>query len=156
MKLSDIHLENLKFELEELLRGGFAPNVILLKEFNYNKTGIILDGLHFSAWMLLGHIRWRHQVFLEFMRNPNEPVELWPPTYWPENHQPKSEKEWFEAIAKYESELEEMITIVLDIKTDLFSENNGKSILCGVITVIHHTGYHIGQLKTIGRQLDVW
>ncbi|MDX5423418.1 MAG: hypothetical protein LPK14_14270, partial [Hymenobacteraceae bacterium] len=44
-------------QLVELLRGGFAPNVILLREFDHTKAGIILDGLHFSAWILLGHIR---------------------------------------------------------------------------------------------------
>jgi len=30
-------MERLKFELEELLRGGFAPNVILFREFDYIK-----------------------------------------------------------------------------------------------------------------------
>lgn len=156
MKISDTYIESFKFKLEALLRGGFAPNVILLREFDYNKTGIILDGLHFSAWMLLGHIRWRHNIFLEFLKSPKDPIDLWPGTYWPENYQPKSQEEWFSEIEKYESEREEMITILMDIKTDLFTEYNGNSFLWAAMTVVHHTGYHIGQLKTIGRQLGVW
>lgn len=156
MEISDTHIEGFKFQLEELLRGGFAPNVVLLREFNYKKVGIILDGLHSSAWMLLGHIRWRHNIFLEFIKSPNDDIELWPEPYWPENYQSETEGEWFKEIDKYQSELEEMITIVMDIKTDLFREYNGNSVLCATMTVVHHTGYHIGQLKTIGRQLGVW
>lgn len=115
-----------------------------------------MEGLHFSAWMLLGHIRWRHNILLEFMKNPDDDRELWPPTFWPENHQPGSECEWNEEIDKYEHELEEMIFIVLDLESDLFKEYNGKSMFWAALTALHHTGYHIGQLKTIGRQLGVW
>lgn len=55
-------------QLAELLKGGFAPNVILLREFDYRKAGILLDGLHFSAWILLGHIQARHQTLLKIGR----------------------------------------------------------------------------------------
>ncbi|WP_255474063.1 hypothetical protein [Pontibacter qinzhouensis] len=39
----------LREHLVELLTGGFAPNVILLRAFDYKKAAILLDGLHFSA-----------------------------------------------------------------------------------------------------------
>lgn len=40
----------LREQLTDLLKGGFAPVVILLREFHYDKTGIVLPGLHFSAF----------------------------------------------------------------------------------------------------------
>lgn len=144
-------------QLVELLEGGFAPNVILLREFDYRKAGIILDGLHFSAWVLLGHIRARQQTLLSFMKHPEQDVDIWPDAHWPENHTPESEQEWHQAIDAYAQELDEMISLVKNPATDLFAvQPNGKTLSWAAMTTLHHTGYHIGQLKTIGRQLGVW
>lgn len=147
----------LREQLTELLEGGFAPNVILLREFDYQKAGVILDGLHFSAWILLGHIRARQKTLLEFMQQPDRDIAVWPDAHWPENHCPASSEEWNAAIDAYEQELQEMIALVQHPATDLFKiQPNGKSISWAALTTLHHTGYHIGQLKTIGRQLGVW
>ncbi|OKL40432.1 hypothetical protein [Pontibacter flavimaris] len=144
-------------QLVELLEGGFAPNVILLREFDYQKAGVILAGLHFSAWVLLGHIWARQQTLLQFMRHPEQDTDVWPDAHWPENHQPQSEQEWNAAIDAYAHELEEMISLVKDPATELFKvQPNGKTLSWAAMTTLHHTGYHIGQLKTIGRQLGVW
>lgn len=144
-------------QLVELLRGGFAPSVILLREFDYKKAGIMLDGLHFSAWILLGHIRARQNTLLNFMKDPENNSEVWPDAHWPENHIPASAQEWNSAIDEFEAELEEMIQLVLNSETDLFEQQlNGKTRSWAAMTTLHHTGYHIGQLKTIGRQLGVW
>lgn len=144
-------------QIIENLRGGFAPNTILLREFHYSKAGIILEGLHFSAWILLGHIHERHKDFLKFVKNPNGEINLWPEAYWPANYQPKNEEEWNMAINAYEKDLNAMIDIMANPTTDLFKIHNRKySISQAALMVAHHTGYHIGQLKTIGRQLGVW
>ncbi|GAB2769919.1 hypothetical protein [Salinimicrobium soli] len=147
----------LRQQLVELLEGGFAPNVILLREFDHKKAGIILDGLHFSAWILLGHIHARQQVLYNFMRNPDGYPEVWPEGHWPENYEPKSRQEWETAIESYEKDLNKVIDLVKDPKKPLFKIcKNGKTISWAALTLLHHTGYHIGQLKTIGRQLGVW
>lgn len=156
MSISEEDLETHKKLLVEFLKGGFAPNIILLREFRYEKAGVMLDGLHFSAWILLGHIRARHQIFLKFIKNPEKEIDTWPEAFWPENHQPKTQAEWDRAIDAYESELQEMIDIVSAPETDVFKKYHGKTISWAAMSALHHTAYHIGQLKTIGRQLGVW
>lgn len=149
--------EILRAQLVEFLKGGFAPNVILLREFEFKKAGIILEGLHFSAWILLGHIRDRHKALLNFISDPQEHGELWNEAYWPENHTPENRREWDQAINEFEREQEQMINMVRNSATDLFKiHRNGKTISWAIMAALHHTGYHIGQLKTIGRQLGVW
>ncbi|MFT2008081.1 hypothetical protein ACMA1I_05350 [Pontibacter sp. 13R65] len=147
----------LREQLVEMLAGGFAPNVILLREFDYKKAAIMLDGLHFSAWVLLGHMQARQHTLLQFMKDPQQNQEVWLDAHWPENHQPDSDQEWQEAISHFEHELQEMIEIVKDASTDLLEvKPNGKTISWAAMTALHHNAYHIGQLKTIGRQLGVW
>lgn len=144
-------------QLTELLRGGFAPVVILLREFHYDKTGMVLDGLHFSAWSLLGHMHNRQITLLSFMKDPANNLQVWPEARWPENHVPESEQAWHEAINRFENDLEEMIHIVNDPESRLFEvQENGKTLSWAAMTILHHNSYHIGQLKTIGRQLGVW
>lgn len=143
--------------LVELLRGGFAPVVILLREFHFDKAGIVLDGLPFSAYSLLEHMRHRQGVLLHFMKNPQGNSDTWPDAYWPDNPVPQSEEVWLQAIATFEQELEEMIQLVKHPETDFFqSDEHGKTICWAAMTTFHHNAYTIGQIKAVGRQLGVW
>ncbi len=147
----------LKDQIVELLQGGFAPVVILLREYHYEKTGIVLDGLPFSAWSLLEHMRHRQNILLGFMKDPENNQDVWPPAYWPDNPVPESQEAWNEAINSFESDLREMIRIVQDPGSDLFKvQENGKSLSWAAMTTFHHNAYTIGQVKAIGRQLGVW
>lgn len=149
--------QHLKLQLEEFLRGGFAPSIILLQEFDHKKAAIILDGLHFSAWILLGHMRERQRVLLNFIKDPESSPEVWEEAHWPENHQPETREEWLKGIGEFTEELEEVIELVKQPQTDLFKEQpNGKSIHWAAMAILHHNAYHTGQLKTIGRQVGVW
>lgn len=147
----------LREQFVEFLKGGFAPNVILLREFSYDKAGVILDGLHFSGWILLGHIRGRQKVLLDFMKDPENNSDVWPEAHWPDNYQPENREEWDKEIDKFERELQEVIDLVKNKSIPIFAnQSNGKNRSWAAMTILHHTGYHIGQLKTIGRQLGVW
>src|SRR5690606_1223790 len=106
--------------LAELLRGGFAPVVILLREFHFDKAGIVLDGLPFSAYSLLEHMRHRQRVLLDFIRDPRGNSDTWPDAYWPTDPIPQNETVWLQGIATFEQELEEMIQIIQNSESDLF------------------------------------
>ena len=149
--------QQLKLELEEFLRGGFAPVIILLQEFDHKKAAIILDGLHFSAWILLGHMRERQRTLSAFIGDPENSRDVWEDAHWPENHQPASREEWLEAINQFSEELEEVIRLIKLPETNLFKvQPNGKTIHWAAMAILHHNAYHIGQLKTVGRQVGVW
>lgn len=147
----------IKEQLVELLNGGFAPVLILLKEFHFDKSGIVLEGLPFSAWSLLEHMRQRQKVLLQFMKDPASYPDVWPDAYWPANPIPESEQAWKEAITSFGNDLEEIVRIVEDPETDLFRiHGNGKTLSWAAMTTFHHNAYTIGQVKAIGRQLGVW
>lgn len=147
----------LRHHLKELLHGGFAPVVILLREFHFDKVGIVLDGLPFSAYSLLEHMKHRQKVLLEFMKNPTSSSNTWPDAYWPENPEPQSENIWLQAIDQFEQDLAEMIKLVQRKDLDLLQVyGNGKTLSWAAMTTFHHNAYTIGQIKAIGRQLGVW
>lgn len=146
-----------KEEVAELLKGGFAPNVGLLREYPFSKAGIVLSGLPYSVWGLLEHMRWRQHIFLVFMREPHKNIDLWPAAYWPRDMQPGDEQQWEGLIIGFEKDLNEMIAIIQNSGPELFSpQPNGRSLYYAALANLHHNGYHIGQIKAIGRQLGVW
>ncbi|ELR73546.1 hypothetical protein C900_02631 [Fulvivirga imtechensis AK7] len=150
-------MEATRDHLAELLKGGFAPVVILLREFHYNKTDYMLDGLPFSTWSLLEHMRWRQLILLRFMNDPQNHHNVWPDPYWPDNPVPANEGAWNDAIDSFEQNLNEVIAIVKNRNTHLFGpQKNGKSIYWAAVAILQHNAYHIGQIKAIGRQLGVW
>lgn len=153
-----LHLQkSIREELSDLLTGGFAPNVILLREFHFEKTGIVLDGLHFSAYSLLRHMAARQRTLLNFIKDPENHTEVWGDAHWPQDFEPENEAAWRNSIHSFEQELEEVIRLVENPGTDLFKvQPNGKTIYWAALANLHHNGYHIGQMKAIGRQLGVW
>ena len=131
--------------------------VILLREFHFDKTGIVMPGLHFSAFSLLGHMRKRQQRLLSFIKDPQSSPDVWEDAYWPQQFKPKNKEEWQEEINQFEQELEQVIALVQDPHTDLFAvQENGKTRSWAAMALFHHNGYHIGQMKALGRQLGVW
>ncbi|WMJ74601.1 hypothetical protein RCC89_15725 [Cytophagaceae bacterium ABcell3] len=143
--------------LVELLQGGFAPVVTLLKEFHYEKAGYVLDGLPFSAYGLLEHLKYRQTVLLHFMDDPENNQDVWPEAYWPKNMNPETKEDWETSILHLEGQLDKMIKIVKSKDVDLHKVyGNGKSVAWAAMTAFHHNAYHIGQIKAIGRQLGVW
>lgn len=147
----------LRQQLIEFLKGGFAPVVILLTEFHVEKTGIVLDGLHFSAYTLLGHMQHRQKQLLQFMKDPQEHAQVWEDAHWPQEFEPKEKSAWLEAVEEFEQTLAEAIRVVENPATPLYKpQPNGKSIAWAAMALFHHNGYHIGQMKALGRQLGVW
>ncbi len=147
----------LKSNLSELLKGGFAPVVILLREFHFDKTGVALAGLPYSVWSLLEHMRHRQSLFLDFIKTPARVQDLWPEAYWPGHTAPENEQQWLGAISSFEKDLSEIIATVENPSTPLFEpQPNGKTIFWAAVANLQHNAYHIGQIKAIGRQLGVW
>jgi hypothetical protein len=91
------------------------------------------------------------------MKNPMDNLDVWPAAYWPENPAPENKQEWEISIGEFERELEEMIDLVHHRDTLLFEvHENGKTLSWAAMTNFHHNAYTIGQIKAIGRQMDVW
>lgn len=151
----------LRDQLSRLLWGGHAhrPAVELLWEFPYEKSGIVLKGLPYSAWSLLEHLRIAQMDIIEFSRDPFYKSPKWPEEYWPESRKPGSEKAWNSSIEQFETGLHKMVSMVSDPSNDLFEpfpHGEGQTLFREAVMLAEHNSYHLGQLVVIGRQLNVW
>jgi hypothetical protein len=117
------------------------------------------EGLPFSPWQLLEHLRLTQFDILDFCRNPNYTEQKWPDDYWPATVAPSTPEAWEESIAAYRADLEQLQQLIADPELDLFAtipHGDGQTYLREALLVADHTAYHVGQIVAVRRLLGVW
>ena len=117
------------------------------------------DGLPYSPWALLEHLRLAQRDILDFCRNPKYVEPKWPDAYWPPGDAPPAAAAWDESVAAFRRDREGLQRLVADPKVDLFAaipHGSGQTCLREVLLVIDHNAHHVGQLIVVRRLLGAW
>ena len=117
------------------------------------------DGLPYSLWELLEHMRIAQWDILEFSRDAKHVSPEWPAGYWPGAPKPASAAAWEKSLKSFERDLAAMKKLVANPKTDLFAKiphGAGQTILREALLVADHNAYHLGQVLTVRRLLGIW
>jgi hypothetical protein len=151
----------LREHLVYLLKGGGAHVHFTdaVEGFPEAKRGAFIAGLPHTGWQLLEHSRIAQWDILEFSRNPKHVSPGFPEGFWPKTPGPANEAAWDKSVEAFERDLEEMISLVENPKTDLFARiphGDGQTILREALLVADHNAYHLGQLVDLRRALGEW
>jgi hypothetical protein len=117
------------------------------------------DGAPHSAWEILEHARIAQRDILEFSRNPKHVSPDWPSGYWPNAPAPPSAADWDKSLNAFHRDLETLVDLVMDPKTDLAApipHGSGQTILREALLVADHNSYHLGQFLLLRRLLGSW
>ena len=121
--------------------------------------GKVPKGAEHSAWQLLEHLRIAQLDILEFSRNAKHESPAWPEGYWPKEKAPADEKAWDKSARAFKRDLNEMVELVQNEKTDLLAKiphGDGQTILREALLLADHNAYHVGQLVLVRRLLGSW
>ncbi|MFN2400252.1 MAG: DinB family protein [Gemmatimonadaceae bacterium] len=123
--------------------------------------GIRPDGLPYSAWELIEHMRLTQHDILDFCINDEYEELKWPDDYWPAASGPPTSEAWDESIADFRKDREALKRLAADPKCDLFAKvppprGTGQTYLREVVLVADHNAYHLGQLVMVRRLLGDW
>jgi uncharacterized damage-inducible protein DinB len=117
------------------------------------------DGLPYSPWQLLEHIRLTQHDILEFCRNPSYEELDWPADYWPKSASPPSAGAWDKSVAAVRQDREALKQLALNPSMDLLARvpaGDGQTYLRELLLVADHTAYHLGELVVVRRALGAW
>ena len=156
-------LEELQKQLLALLNGGQAHAGFekAVADLPAELRGKVPDGLPYSAWQLLEHLRITQRDILNFSAPPTggyHPIK-WPDAYWPESAEPPSAQAWDESIAAIRSDLKQFDALVTKPGADLvkpFRWGDGQNLLREALLIADHTAYHVGELIVLRRLLGAW
>jgi len=121
--------------------------------------GVRPNGLPYSIWELLEHMRIAQWDILEFSRDAKHVSPAWPAGYWPAAQAPPNAKAWGKSLKSFAQDLATMKKLVASPKTDLFAKiphGTGQTILREALLVADHNAYHLGQVLTVRRVLGNW
>ena len=151
----------LREHLVFLLKGGGAHVHFsdAINGFPPAKRGTFMEGLPHTGWQLLEHVRIAQWDILEFSRDPKHVSPGFPEGYWPKTPVPPDEAAWDKSIASFQNDLQGMIKLVKNPKTDLYAKiphGDGQTILREALLLADHNSYHLGQLVDLRRALGAW
>ena len=130
-------------------------------DFPSEQRGVRPDGVPWSAWQLVEHIRIAQHDILEFaLPGEYHPLE-WPAEYWPNDPAPPSAAAWEESIRTIREQRDELKRLAGDPSIDLAARvphatAAHQTYARSVLLVADHTAYHVGQLVLLRRLLGIW
>ena len=128
-------------------------------DFPAELQGRVPDGMPYSAWQLLEHVRLALEDIVEFSRDTSHKSPPWPEGYWPKNPAPPSHKAWEQSVKAIRDNLDAMRKLIDDPKHDLLAPlpgGSGQTLLRQVLLAADHNAYHLGQLVLVRRALGAW
>jgi uncharacterized damage-inducible protein DinB len=120
--------------------------------------GVVPEGLPYSVWQLLEHLRLTQRDILEFCRNPAY-VEPSPEEYWPRSTSPSSDAAWKASIKGFRDDRAELQKLAADATVDLHARiphGTGQTYLRELLLVADHNAYHVAQVVAVRRCLGIW
>lgn len=118
--------------------------------------GVRPQGLPYSAWQLLEHLRLAQRDILEFCVDPAYRAPKWPDAYWPKSPAPPTPKAWQQSIAAVRADRRRLEKLIADPALDLSAKiphGEGQTYLREFLLVADHNAFHLGQLVIVRRLL---
>ena len=139
-----------------LLRGGGAHLSFddFVNSFPADLCNRRIDGLPYTPWQVLEHMRIAQSDILEFSRDGSHISPEFPKGYWPKPDELGSPALWEKTIEEFRTDLQEMETLVENGSTDLHAKiphGDGQTILREALLIADHNAYHLGVLAVMAR-----
>jgi DinB superfamily len=162
-KAQAVGMDELRKQLVGLIDGGQAHATFedAVKDFPAKLRGVVPEGLPYSAWQLLEHMRIAQRDILNFSAPPTGGYHAmqWPESYWPKEKEPASAEAWERSIAEVRQDREKFKALILRPEADLakpFLWGTGQNLLREALLIADHAAYHIGEMVVLRRLLGAW
>ena len=132
----------------------------VVEDFPLARMNERVDGLPYSAFEVLWHLRFTQRDILDFVQDAPYRATPWPQGYWP-HRQDATEAEWHAEVTAFRADLAALLELLDDPQIDLFAvvpngrppEGEGQTWLREFLLVADHNAYHLGELLVLRRLL---
>lgn len=151
----------LREQIVTQLRGGNAhmPFNEAVADFPAEAINVRPPNGDYTFWHLLEHLRITQADILDYLTNADYQEPEWPAEYWPPRDAQATQADWDHSVAAFQRDLEAIIAIVADERTNLFApvpSNDQHSVLREALIVADHNAYHIGEMAILRQIVQAW
>jgi hypothetical protein len=117
------------------------------------------EGLPYSPWQLLEHMRITQRDILDFCRYEVYDSPAWPDECWPETEEPPTKKAWDESVAAFRADRRAFMELIADPSVEVCGRvphGQGQTYLREVLLAADHGAYHLGEMVAVRRLLGAW
>ena len=121
--------------------------------------GVRPEGLPYSLWELLEHMRITQRDILDFCRDPAYEAPKWPDDYWPKDTIPPTPESWQKSVGAFRADRDALAWFIAEPTLDLYAKiphGQGQTYLREALLVADHSAYHIGAFVAVRKLLGVW
>ena len=157
-------LAAVRTEISALIHGGGAHARFedAVKEFPAEFRGTVPEGLPYSAWQIVEHIRIAQHDMLTFSQNASGTYKQmkWPDDYWPKTAEPPTEDAWDDSVRAIAEDRKAFEQLVHGANAEElvkpFAWGDGQTLLKEALQIADHNAYHVGELIVLRRVLGIW
>lgn len=118
------------------------------------------NGVEYTFWHLLEHLRICQSDILDYCRNPNYKELNFPNDLWPTKDATTDAAGWQHTIDQFHTDHAAMVALVQNPKTDLYAPiphgYDGHTIFREVLILADHNAYHIGEFGILRQVIGIW
>lgn len=163
MKAShDKHTKVVVKELEDAISKGNAHATFedAVTAIPHDLLDKVPEGLPYSIWQLVEHIRITQWDILDFSRNPDYKGIKWPDDYWPKEKGPANPGDFKKSVDQIRADRQAFIELLNKAGDEElytpFEHGDGQNLFREALLIIDHNSYHTGELIVIRRLLHNW
>ena len=148
-------------ELEDAIKKGNAHARFedAVADIPHELMGRVPEGLPYSLWQLVEHIRITQEDILEFCRNPHYKALAWPDDYWPKEKAPAHPGDLKKSVNRVLADRKAFIELLHKSGEGIYTalpHGDGQNLFREALLIIDHTSYHTGEIIVIRRLLGDW
>ena len=117
------------------------------------------DGVPYSAWELLEHLRITQRDILDFCVAESYRELEWPADYWPDAATPPDDAAWDRTVAAVRADRDALAALARDPGVDLMAtvpHGSDQTYLREILLAADHNAYHVGELVLLRKLLGIW
>ena len=148
-------------ELEDLIKKGNAHASFedAVEDVSPELLGKVPEGLPYSLWQLVEHIRITQWDILEFSRDPKHVSPPWPSGYWPSSAEPGQAADFEKSVKQILADRNAFVALLHSAGEEIytpFEHGDGQSLFREGLLIADHTSYHTGEVIVLRRLLGDW
>jgi hypothetical protein len=157
--MSDAHIRQQLVNMLTLPQAHMAFDDAV-KNFPLDHINSRPDGVEYTFWHLLEHLRICQWDILDYCRNPNYKELHFPNDLWPARDAVTDAAGWQKTIDLFHADLAELVALVKNPNTDLTAPiphgYDGHTIFREILVVGDHNAYHIGEFGILRGIMQLW